>query len=294
MIRLYHRRCGQRNGNFGDEVAVRIVRRLTDEPITLVGDFESADLVTIGSILQDVPPEYRGAIWGTGLMFEDRRPVLPVAHIAALRGPLTAARIVGNSCTTFCDPLVLLPRPPHQERIHRLGIIPHYIDQDDENLALFLQRCKDEDVVTIDICSGIDSVVEQVGRCKGVVSSSLHGLMLADVLGIPNRWVVFGDRVQGGSFKMRDYYATCGVSDPVPMMFDMWMHPQDYVNDLWGPHDLTSLIDNALNSFPKDWLRENQHRDEPQGEERPVVGLPDAAGTSDLLGTPGEGVGLSG
>jgi hypothetical protein len=44
-----------------------------------------------------------------------------------------------------------------------------------------------------------------------VLSSSLHGLIAADALGVPNAWIGLSDALRGGDFKFRDYYGVFGI-----------------------------------------------------------------------------------
>jgi pyruvyltransferase len=49
--------------------------------------------------------------------------------------------------------------------------------------------------------------------CERIVSSSLHGLVIADAYGIPNAWLnsdggAGGSRPGGGEFKFYDYFAS--------------------------------------------------------------------------------------
>ncbi len=58
-------------------------------------------------------------------------------------------------------------------------------------------------------------VVRDIASCKEVFSSSLHGLVAADSLGIPNRWVELETPhadVAANRFKFEDYYSAFGVS----------------------------------------------------------------------------------
>ena len=54
--------------------------------------------------------------------------------------------------------------------------------------------------------------------CAYIVSSSLHGICVAEAYGIPAVWVRLADNIVGGEFKFRDYYASTGRD----------MHPQDW------------------------------------------------------------------
>jgi hypothetical protein len=49
-----------------------------------------------------------------------------------------------------------------------------------------------------------------------VISSSLHGLIVADSLGIPNVWLRLSPDVLGGDYKFKDYYSVFGLA-PEPI-----------------------------------------------------------------------------
>ncbi|GLQ53654.1 hypothetical protein GCM10010862_09130 [Devosia nitrariae] len=53
-------------------------------------------------------------------------------------------------------------------------------------------------------------VVEEIASCEFVISSSLHGLVVADAYGIPSIYVRVGERE--GLLKYEDYYAGTGRS----------------------------------------------------------------------------------
>ena len=77
--------------------------------------------------------------------------------------------------------------------------MPHYAAKDK----------RDSQHWYIDIQAGVEKVVEEVVKCRRIISSSLHGIILADALGIENKWV-YSDFVLGGGFKFRDYAASLG------------------------------------------------------------------------------------
>ena len=159
-----------------------------------------------GSILDSVPIGFTGMLLGTGAMFADRaRRDLQDADIRVLRGPLTAELIFGSPYSHDgiqlgdLGILFTLERPDVNKDC-KVGSLPHYDDREP-----YESDCH------LDIRGGIDVVVDQVARCERIVSSSLHGIILADALGVENKWVDC-PRVRGGGFKFRDYAASLGES----------------------------------------------------------------------------------
>ncbi len=58
----------------------------------------------------------------------------------------------------------------------------------------------------IDICSGEKEFINELLEVENVISSSLHGLIMADAYGIPNARVNISNKLIGGDFKFKDYY----------------------------------------------------------------------------------------
>ena len=108
-------------------------------------------------------------------------------------------------------PFLYRPKPG---RLYKLGIIPHFIDKDHPWLGKELP----EDIRIIDIQNrDIFAFIDDVNRCERIVSSSLHGLIVADAYSIPSRWVKFSDKIGGGNFKYIDYYRSIGKTTDRPM-----------------------------------------------------------------------------
>ena len=223
-LRLYHGMCGYRCGNAGDVFSADLIRGLYGVPVEVVSEPEVATIFAGGSLLDGVhpnvvPPESTAILWGTGMLSEWSR-FAGSARIVAVRGPLTRARCRGAETAVLGDPGLLVSRvwPAAPEKRWRLGIVPHYVDAQDENIAIYARRSPDR-VTVIDICSPVRDVLRAISECEYILSSSLHGLVFADSYGVPNAWIRPSDKLQGGSYKFRDYRASLGYHDAMPIPF---------------------------------------------------------------------------
>lgn len=205
-----------RKQNWGDDLNVFLCASWFNKKIinysTSVLSWMSNDVIYsfIGSILQSA--NRRTVVWGSGLISEDEYPKEAPKRICAVRGPLSRKVLQehGIECPeVYGDPALLLSRyytPKEPTKKFRLGIVAHVCDEKNQIIRDFLR--KDYDVIQISLSSyeRWQDVVDQVCSCEAIVSSSLHGLVVADAYGIPNTWIEFSDLVIGLGFKFRDYF----------------------------------------------------------------------------------------
>lgn len=211
LIRAY---WYEKTVNFGDLLTPEILRYYGLCPIHTPK--QSADLLSIGSILDDVPENYCGIILGSGLKKDVSRSFAK-AKIIAVRGMLTQNRINAPSNVLLGDPGLLSDRlvKTRKKKQYVLGFVPHFFDKFDERIHKIQQQFE-RDVLIIDVQRPPRKVIADIDQCEYIISSSLHGLVVADSLGIPNAWVVLSDKVQGKGFKFYDYASACGKRyDPI-------------------------------------------------------------------------------
>lgn len=60
-------------------------------------------------------------------------------------------------------------------------------------------------------------VIDDIASCDAILSSSLHGLIVAEAYGIPNVWIEFGKPLIGGHFKFHDFFLSIGRDRECPM-----------------------------------------------------------------------------
>jgi len=158
----------------------------------------------VGSIMEQLPPEFSGTVWGSGLLYG--KPVaLPHARYAAVRGHLTRQVQGIRGPVALGDPGLLVAR--HVRRPGRrwaLGVVPHGMHDDHPDVLAFAER-HPGDVRVIGTRAPVDKVVRAIARCDAVITSSLHGLVVADSFDIPAAWFTLAPGLWGGSFKFEDY-----------------------------------------------------------------------------------------
>ncbi|WP_427383665.1 polysaccharide pyruvyl transferase family protein [Janibacter sp. G56] len=160
----------------------------------------------IGSLIEQLPDDFSGDLWGTGLLRGQPR-TLPLARPLAVRGPLTKALLGITDDIALGDPGILVARHARRGRMRwRLGVLPHGLHRDDAGLRELAVRGGD-DVRVIDVRSRPSAVIGQISHCGAVLTTSLHGLIVADALGIPAVWTQREPLLWGGRFKFDDYEA---------------------------------------------------------------------------------------
>lgn len=115
----------------------------------------------------------------------------------------------GISCPEcYGDPALLLPfvYDRQVEIKYEYGLIPHFLDFNLPHVRQFLQQ--HTDVLPIDMSHYDDwhDIIDKIRSCKYIISSSLHGIIIADTYGIPNVWIELSDNVEGHGFKFHDYF----------------------------------------------------------------------------------------
>jgi pyruvyltransferase len=192
--------------NFGDLLTPLLAERFTDVRLVWT-PAACARVVISGSILEHLPTGWTGIVAGAGKLHEASTPDLSQATVLGLRGPLTARGIPGEYA--LGDPgLIADELVTGVEKVHNLGLVPHWSD------AALEHRPEFKRYNPLIIRTGTDplTVIRQIGSCRKIVASSLHGLILADAFGIPRRTELLPRLAhEGGDFKYRDHAAAVGL-----------------------------------------------------------------------------------
>ncbi len=203
--------------NFGDVLNPVIVRHLTGREVAWAS-LESADLYAIGSVYGWVRQNTKNYareihIWGAGI----KRPGEAMGYPDRLthhlvRGPLTAIAAEDDQLPQG-DPGLLAPEACGVTRAadaKGIGIIPHVSQWSRDDYIAELSALPGARLIDYrsDDCTG---VLEEMAACERIYSTSLHGLIVADALGIPN-YQFQGRRFAGlaHDYKFFDYALSVG------------------------------------------------------------------------------------
>lgn len=244
---------GKSKENYGDLLGKYLVEKISQKEVVWakpskfsIQDFFSPIYVTIGSILTNV--NHKCIVWGSGIISKS----YPVknAKFLAVRGPQTRNYLVNHGYEVpevFGDPALLLPKyyNPKFKKEYAIGIIPHYRD---------FGRIKDfynheNNILLIDLMTNdVEVTTDAFLKCKQIVSSSLHGVIVAHAYGIPAVWQKFSDDVFGDDIKYQDYFESVGIPN----------YKSDIVSSKMDINELLDLFnDKNKKSLPeKDVLNE--------------------------------------
>jgi len=232
--------------NMGDQLSHLIVSQTLALRDKQLRDKRSLQhrLIAIGSVLHFA--NTGDAVWGSGIngKIPAERNRFGLLDVRAVRGPKTREFLLARGIAVpavYGDPGLLMPRffpadliGPGQRR--PLAVVPHF----NEPMEKYREFT---DVLVPPDCPPVTFMRALLGA-ELVVSSSLHGLILAEAYGIPSVYLDWGNGED--RFKYDDYYAGTGRTQ--------W-HSGNTVAECValggnGPFDLAALQEGLLAAFP--------------------------------------------
>src|SRR5690606_14193991 len=97
---------------------------------------------------------------------------------------------------------------PSTEKKYKTGLISHYVDIDETAAA----AAQIPGLLHIPLLTdNIEQVIDQILSCERIVSSSLHGVIVAQSYGIPVLWWKYSDKLAGDDVKFHDYFESVSL-----------------------------------------------------------------------------------
>ncbi|MHC2020185.1 polysaccharide pyruvyl transferase family protein [Methylobacterium sp. CM6247] len=267
--------------NFGDALSAVMVAAISGRVVRHAAfDSNSERLVAVGTIGHAIT---NGTVhmWGTGLDAQRRpgspnpapyqRPAGTEFHVHAVRGPKTGAVLRAQGITVpeiYGDPVYLLPKfwpMDHVAKTHEIGVIVHLTELASQDPAATvldvmtrygIPRERKGDIRIINTITERDAPslrakVEEIVSCRHILSTSLHGLVIAECYGIPSAWFATYGQGEGRELKLdddeekvdhrvRDFYLGAGVTRLNAFCLERRAKPEwdkalDWIKATWRP-----------------------------------------------------------
>jgi pyruvyltransferase len=251
-VKLFHWKPANGSVNFGDQLSEVVVRKLlADHHISLDEEVrEARNLFAIGSILHFA--NNGDCVWGSGWNGKVSEDEFKLHHldVRAVRGPLTAEFLRKRHIAVpdvFGDPALLLPHLfPQKFKRTEPAASP-------ASAPIIIPNLNELDLVSgmenvVSPLRGWNYVISSIVNASFVISSSLHGLIMANAFGVPAVYLRLSEREN--IFKYLDYHLGTGQ----PESSFVYARNLDEAKEMGGT---TMHFDHAplLNAFPQDLWR---------------------------------------
>ena len=247
--------------NFGDAINIKLIENLSGREVVFA-KVRNADFFAIGSnmkfAIRRAAYEEPLAVWTTGMIEPVEFTFPDHVHVAAVRGPKTAAmlglegKVAYGDAGLLCDEIV----PGNTPKKYGLGIVPHHRHLGQPFVDKILADNPSAKLVRVDHEDPWETVRE-IQSCEAIISSSLHGLIVADCYHIPNFFLAHNAIKLIMPFKFTDYEASAQRKVPVVKISDipdLMGNLSDYDHGYFARIDQLKTLVHA--SFPANFLND--------------------------------------
>lgn len=271
--------------NFGDMLNINICQKLFDiNPIE--AQPQDCEAAFLGSVLDDFL--YKNAlkfnrkfrnlynkppvkIWGSGFItkknkFVKRKFKLPETYFRrfecyAMRGKLSLKRLQNIDKKQNFDKVVigdpgllapmLLEKMPKKK--YKVGLIPHHIELKMPIWEYIQNNLPNSTIIRVD--GGVEDTIRKIAECEVILSSAMHGLIVADGFNIPNARIIASDRLVGGDYKFNDYYSAFGIENHKKINLNEQKIDADLINSVISDYAISketvdSICKRLIDCFP--------------------------------------------
>lgn len=250
--------------NFGDALVPYLLQNSTSEEFQWVRPntktkfkfFKRKHYLIIGSIISAATTH--SIVWGSGIIHSKEK--VKKAKFLAVRGPKTRDRLLELGYElpeVYGDPALLLAlffKQQTEDIKYEYGIVPHYVDYE----YVKEQYSKFENIKIINLLTDdVEDVVNQFIQCKHILSSSLHGLIVAHAFRIPALWTKVSDKLTGDDIKFQDYFSSVGLKTSEHIEFKQYdfnelktIFEEQQTSSLPSIENLNKIIKDLTRTFP--------------------------------------------
>lgn len=213
-LNFYRNKTGSKN--FGDELSPLLVGLLTNRKI-IHSKASQCNMISLGSIFEMTTKRLLRRkillnfnpihVWGTGFVYPNKIKINKYYKnykIHAVRGNLSREKLNLPDTVALGDPGLLSKHliKPQEKKISTL-LIPHVKHRNHKSIQHLERSIKN--CVVADLTQDPIEILKLISSSDKVISSSLHGLICADSLGVNNIRMNLKSGLKGGDFKFNDY-----------------------------------------------------------------------------------------
>jgi len=194
--------------NFGDYLGPYIYQKITRKEVEFCEPEETDEnvLITVGSVMQYSKENVE--LWGTGIVETNREIEIP-NKVHSVRGPISrkVLRDIGVPCPKkYGDPALIIPKlyTSDLKKKYKLSIVPNWIEHGE--IKDYFGELNDVNVISLRVDGK-----NKMESTEKIISTSLHGIIIAHAYGIPAVWAQLTDKIAGDGNKYHDYYKSIGI-----------------------------------------------------------------------------------
>ena len=246
--------AGEFPNNLGDDLSRIIVEFMLQRNSHSLEDEISSKIKHLYAVGSIINMGYQNAtIWGSGFLEHLTTKDMLIQHwplrkldVRCVRGPKTREILLhlGYKCPeVYGDPALLMPLlfTPVADVTQDYIIIPHFRKEEE-----YREKYSDKSIQTM-VTNDYKGVISRMCSSRKVISSSLHGIILAETFNVPAIWLRDRDSVK--DFKYYDYYYSTKRKN---VQFARSVEEAIEMNPMPLPNNLDILRDGLINSFPYD------------------------------------------
>lgn len=194
---------------------------------------------------------FDAVVWGSGLLNEGYYKRISEKKyikydIRALRGPLTRellSKRYKSIPKIYGDPAILLPliyNNEYQDKKYEISIVNHYADGFQKHHGFH----------NIDIfCGDAKRIIQEICESKIIISSALHGIIVAEAYGVPAVWLKSPNLDE---FKYLDWFLSTNRKESDIYSISS-LEEFDRMKVLFPPtNKIKKMQHDLLNTFPKE------------------------------------------
>ncbi|GHA42044.1 exopolysaccharide glucosyl ketal-pyruvate-transferase [Amylibacter ulvae] len=248
----------KKTNNYGDILTPYVLEYVSGRAVKWAKR-NDAEIISIGSVVDAVvkrkedgaDPVY---VWGSGIKEPVSADVIDFAAISLLRGPLTAVALKMESAPQG-DPGLIADRVftgISKTKKYAVGIVPHVLHHNAPLVAKLQDALPNATLINLST-DNVTQTTQEIAQCDVILSSSLHGLIVADSFQIPNIWIDLGAIGNSSRFKFYDYALSVGRVLTSPMnIVDIVANGIPDITDTRYFDHLDAIKDTIENAFPSE------------------------------------------